>query len=110
MINYNDGKWHGWNGGECPVHPETEVEYIYLDELPYLNKVDAEDLDWACSAGHLPLVAFRVVKEYKEPREFLLLVCTYSNLRMKLRSTWTTLGLKALRFVRCWNEYGMATY
>ena len=31
MTNtYNDGKWHGWNGGECPVHPKTVVDYLWL--------------------------------------------------------------------------------
>ena len=23
MVDYNDGNWHGWDGGECPVHPES---------------------------------------------------------------------------------------
>jgi hypothetical protein len=23
---YIEGKWYGWNGGECPVHPEAVVD------------------------------------------------------------------------------------
>jgi hypothetical protein len=71
MTNYNDGKWHGWNDGECPVHPETEVEYIYLDDSigPCLCQDKAGYFTWN-GDDLMPLVAFRVVKEYKEPREF----------------------------------------
>lgn len=25
------GPWIGWNGGECPVHPETIVEWVTYD-------------------------------------------------------------------------------
>ena len=35
MTSYNDGKWHGWNGGECPVHPETEVEFVGFVECGF---------------------------------------------------------------------------
>ena len=65
MTNYNDGLWHGWNGGECPVDPQSEVEWMSLGGG---NTVAAGALDWSLSAGQ-PLVAFRVVKEYREPRE-----------------------------------------
>lgn len=65
MTNYNDGQIHGWNGGDCPVHPETMVKF-WVD-----GKVDGE-----CRAGKLrwehkehagDIIAFRVVKEYVEP-------------------------------------------
>ena len=74
MTNYNDGKWHGWNGGECPVHPESEVEGVYLDEdgkPDFRSPVrdDAAIFDWAWEYA-FRLIAFRVVKEHKEPREF----------------------------------------
>ena len=63
MTNYNDGKIHGWNGGKCPVHPNTIVEGrewtgARWDAAAVYN-------DWKSFRG-----AFRVVKEYKEPREF----------------------------------------
>lgn len=73
MTNYNDGKWHGWNGGECPVHPCSMVEGMYLrdgdpaPESPITD--DAYDFDW-CYDGKNRLIAFRVIKEHKEPREF----------------------------------------
>ena len=74
MTDYNDGNWHGWNGGECPVHPKSEVEGIYLDddgdttdESPVSDV--AVKFDWLYEAS-FKLIAFRVVKEYREPREF----------------------------------------
>lgn len=65
MADYNDGKWHGWNGGECPVHPKTIVEVV--------NKsVGLSDPRRACDTGwdFDGLVAFRVIREHREPREF----------------------------------------
>lgn len=79
MTNYNDGKWHGWNGGECPVHPKTAVEAISADGIPThedfdpsLIRREAETIDWGRTAGDLraPVVAFRVIKEHREPREW----------------------------------------
>ena len=70
MTNYNDGKWHGWNGGECPVHPESDVNTFFIHDgnTPRTQTCDgarqASGQDWAC------VIAFRVVKEHKEPREF----------------------------------------
>ena len=63
-VNYNDGKWHGWNGGDCPVHPETVVEAFCSVEKEYFDPDYADEFDWSTPG------AFRVVKEYKEPREF----------------------------------------
>lgn len=63
MTNYNDGKWHGWNGGECPVHTETVVECVYYGGGPVV-KEHASYFSWVA------IIAFRVIKEYKEPREF----------------------------------------
>ena len=76
MTNYNDGKWHGWNGGECPVHPKTVVEGVYLDEdgKPDFRspmRDDARGFDWVRD-GLFCLIAFRVVKEYREPLEWWL--------------------------------------
>lgn len=69
MTNYNDGKWHGHNGGECPVHPKTVVDAIWLnDGVPTRYKGVSVDIDWEYNPN--PLIAFRVIKEYKEPREF----------------------------------------
>ena len=72
MTNYNDGKWHGWNGGECPVHPRTEVEAVFQapDNSTFgaaTQKVAAH-IVWDAEA--FKIIAFRVVKEYREPREW----------------------------------------
>ena len=69
MTDYNDGKWHGWNGGECPVHPETIVTCRLQDEASiHDGAMDAakgwefEDPTDPCS-----VIAFRVVRQHKEP-------------------------------------------
>jgi len=69
MTDYNDGKWHGWNGGKCPVNPKSNVEIVTRNGG--FNADDAETFYWhrPDSYGN-PIVAFRVIKQYKEPREF----------------------------------------
>jgi len=76
--NYNDGKWHGWNGGECPVHPESEVECICTsDSKPvdtWTTRLHAGRATWDSPSSGIR--AFRVVKEHKEPvrpREYWIL-------------------------------------
>ena len=73
--NYNDGKWHGWNGGECPVDVESIVEGMYLrDDMPAPESPctdRAGHFDWEYEAANT-LIAFRVIKEHREPREFWL--------------------------------------
>ena len=60
--DYNDGDWHGWAGGECPVHPESDVVVRYSQGPYHLGK--ASVVMW-----HSALL-FRVTKEHKEPRDF----------------------------------------
>lgn len=67
MTDYNDGKWHGWNGGECPVHPETVVEVLLRSGC---EDGPANVVDW--DHKYDPVIAFRVIKEHKEPREIYL--------------------------------------
>ena len=64
--DYNDGKWHGWNSGECPVHPETIVNVKFSCGTE-CDTYGAGGWDWGDTPTNI--VAFRVVKEYKEPRE-----------------------------------------
>lgn len=69
MTNYNDGNFHGWNGGECPVHPRTMVEYVCRDTLrdeDVAGNLVWDEADEECD----PIIAFRVTKERKEPREW----------------------------------------
>ena len=70
--DYNSGKWIGWNGGECPVHPKSVVEAVWHDPKrntagvtgPRPAKVENDvTLAWG------NVVKFRVVKEHREPRE-----------------------------------------
>ena len=70
MTNYNDGKWHGWNGGECPVHPETLVNAKFSCGTE-CDGYRAGPWDWGDNPTKI--VAFRVVKEYKGPREWWIL-------------------------------------
>lgn len=73
MTNYNDGKWHGWNGGECPVHHETVVE-VAMYNSSGLHVEDADGFNWRNDVEYLAkVIAFRVIKEHKEPREFWLI-------------------------------------
>ena len=67
MTDYNDGQIHGWNGGDCPVHPETVVKYWTNsgEKYPY----SAKCLRWKhTDEGLGDIIAFRVVKEYVEPK------------------------------------------
>jgi hypothetical protein len=66
-TNYNDGKWHGWNGGECPVHPKTEVSICFCDGVSAVHDQSTAD-QWEWEKADV--VAFRVTKEHKETREF----------------------------------------
>jgi hypothetical protein len=71
MVNYNDGNWHGWNGGECPVHPETVVEYVWNGSHGLVSQTEKAGwgIGWR-STGKYHMIAFRVIKEHREPREF----------------------------------------
>jgi hypothetical protein len=66
VTNWNDGTIHDWNGGDCPVHPKTMVEY-------WMRRNGASE----CNAGNLvwdhdetagDIIAFRVVERHVEPK------------------------------------------
>jgi len=64
MTDYNDGKWHGWNGGECPVDPQAWVEVWWesfgLDDS---EETTAENIDWSNSdPSSWPIIRFRVIR------------------------------------------------
>ena len=67
MTNYNDGKWHGWNGGECPVHQNSVIEVLHAKN-GILTSRPAGITAW----GIPDLVAFRVIKEHREPKEYTI--------------------------------------
>ena len=66
MTNYNDGKWHGWNGGECPVHTHSLIDVTFGDG--WCRGRYPDEFCW--DHKEKPIIAFRVVKPYCEPREF----------------------------------------
>ncbi len=67
MTNYNDGKIHGWNGGECPVHPLTVVNVFFRGVITTKSFVASQVVGWLHHDQNDDIVAFQVVKEYKEP-------------------------------------------
>lgn len=71
MTNYNDGAWWGWNGGECPVHPKTVVEYVwkYEGNVGRHKRLAGEGEDRNRPAWENQVIAFRVIREHREPRE-----------------------------------------
>ena len=68
MTDYNDGNWHGWSGGECPVDPESLVDQVWHD--PDRGTAGLHVQKRAGSRAWGQTLRFRVVKPYREPREF----------------------------------------
>ena len=76
MTNYNDGKWHGWNGESmkpASVHDKSVVEYVWHDA--HQNSFGKSERVAGCdefdvSPAWSNTLKFRVTKEHKEPREF----------------------------------------
>lgn len=68
--DYNDGNWHGWNGGECPVHPKSLIEYFWAAGPHHgmKERIAGEDEKQSYPSWSGQLKAFRVVKPYREPR------------------------------------------
>ena len=67
MSEYNNGQIWGWNGGDCPVHPETLVKtWRRLGGCE--PNLPAKKMEW----GHLKhcgdIIAFQVVKVHTEPK------------------------------------------
>lgn len=67
-IDYNDGNIHGWNGGDCPVHPKSIV-LVWTDE-----GAAGAHMGWPASTygwsgdNDVPIRAFKVIKVYEEPK------------------------------------------
>jgi hypothetical protein len=62
MTDYNDGEWHGWNGGECPVDPRAWVEVWYdCGGFDDSEETQAGDIDWSNAAEIDPITRFRVI-------------------------------------------------
>ena len=65
---YKEGVWYGWNGGECPVHPRTIVEIS--TRMGAQEAATASAWTWHMSAN--PIIAFRVIKQHREPLDVWL--------------------------------------
>jgi len=70
MTDFNDGKIHGWNSGECPVHPESEVKVWFRGYTGPVSGVDAADHSWRHGNYDVDrdIIAFQVTKPYVEPK------------------------------------------
>jgi hypothetical protein len=66
LVDYNDGKWHRWSGGECPVHLDSVVEVMFIG-LSSVNDFELNARSFTWDSVHAPIVAFRVTKEHVEP-------------------------------------------
>jgi hypothetical protein len=67
MTDYNNGEIHGWNGGDCPVHPESVVE-IWLRSGGGPEKQPAGFWRWKHLEEKGDIIAFRVVEQHVEPK------------------------------------------
>ena len=67
VPDWNNGTIHGWNGGDCPVHPETVVQVWFRNGNTNVSW-DAEAYWWEHRETEEDIIAFRVVKPYVEPR------------------------------------------
>jgi hypothetical protein len=71
MTDYNDGEWHIWKGGECPVHPESvvEIRLRVAGEGFDGQERQASELVWVHDHdSEVDIICFRVVKAHREPR------------------------------------------
>lgn len=79
MTDYNDGKWHGWNGGECPVHPESIIWVVPVKgDKNFTPEMQAKQAIWQ-DYNHIR--ALRVVKPYREPREGYIASTIFASAR-----------------------------
>ena len=67
MTDYNNGEIWGWNGGECPVHPKSEVKYWLRSGASSILTAGG-DYFWKHSNSTDDIVCFQVTKVYVEPK------------------------------------------
>jgi hypothetical protein len=96
-VDYNDGKWHRWAGGECPVHTSSVVQIKYITLLSTINDIEGDAGGFVWDSVPVPIVAFRVTKEYvKAPREFWVMS---GDLLVRLQKPEDTTGYIHVREV-----------
>jgi len=67
MNDYNNGEIWGWNGGECPVHPQSEV-MVWMRCGDYVGGWQASTFGWGHGGGGGVIVCFQVTKVHVEPK------------------------------------------
>lgn len=70
--NYNDGLWHGWNGGECPVAKGTLVQVRGEGDVVWAPQDATEDVYWP------NVIVFRVVKP-APPQPRTIYLCEFRD-------------------------------
>ena len=77
-MKYEVDKWYPWMGGKCPVHDKTEVICMFRDgaKVQGLARQFSWSRSWSRPGVHcdINIIAFKVVDEYNEPREWWALV------------------------------------
>jgi len=68
MTEYVTGQIYGWNGGECPVHPETVVEYWTRSGRTSALRSKATYLEWEHGNSSGDIVCFQLITPYVEPK------------------------------------------
>jgi hypothetical protein len=64
-VDYNDGTWHRWSGGERPVDPKSKVAVILTRDAKPAHGM-AFSFNWDHEID--PILAFRVTEEYVKPQ------------------------------------------
>jgi hypothetical protein len=67
---YIEGQWYGWNGGECPVHPEAVVDVAVAASKFIIDLYESRLAGAFCWSRDdpSPIIAFRVVKHHVETK------------------------------------------
>lgn len=68
MTEYVTGQNYGWNGGECPVHPKTVVEYWTRSGRTSSLRSKATCLEWEHNNSGGDIVCFHVITPHIEPK------------------------------------------
>ncbi len=64
--------WIAWNGGECPVEGDIEVEYLCRDLITQNELLAfqlAKDLRWKHGNSKYDIIAYRLHKQKEEPKK-----------------------------------------
>jgi hypothetical protein len=99
-VDYNDGKWHRWAGGECPVHLDSVVEVMFIDGQEDILMEEAPANMWTWDSNNEPITTFRVTEEYvetpKAPLEFWVIPSSHIVREAKYygMEDWFTVGIK----------------